>query len=1177
MKKKISKIVAVLLAVLMFITQALPVLALTEGNKYSYTEKYLNAYYNTGEWHTANGHTHDNYGQVGLRNLKSTDEPLYCIQIYNACNGADATAENIEDTSLWRNELSTDAKNGMTRVSIYGYPNYRYGYSSTEAQLATQVLLWEFEIGKRTQFSNTGTTGFAESIFENYPDAKKCYQEIIKACANHQKRPSFSNQTVELKGIGSNYSEILTDSNNILSNYTVKSSNDRIKASISGSKLTVYATGNGALEGDLIFTKNNTDVDTAFALTGAHQTLFYGTIADPVTTSVKVKLTTGNIKIVKSSEDGKRDFKFNVKGNDIDTTITTDAKTGIATLKDIPIGSYTVTEISQTPYVKNKAQIKTVNAGETTTFDFYNTLKKFKTEVNKEDIDVRVAQGDATLQGAEYGLYHNGQLVKTYVTDENGEFTTDYEICDDNWTLKEHKASEGYILDKTVYKIPADAKNFTLEHNTVKQKVTETPIKGKIAIIKHSDTCENQIETPEKGAEFQIYLKSKGSYKASATYERDVLVTDEYGFAETKDLPYGTYIVHQTKGLEGTEFVSDFEVNISKDKEIYSYLLNNRPFSSYIKIAKFDVETNKPITSSSAGYQIYDPDGNLVTMSFTYPTPTTIDTFYTNSEGYLVTPEKLPYGKGYKLVEVQAPYGYVLDSTPVEFDVIPNDTSEEDALTVVAVAQKNNAQKGIIEISKTGEIFTSVMNADDMYTPVYETQGLIGAEFELYAAEDIITGDGTLRAAKGELVDTIVTDSKGIAKSQPLYLGNYIVKETKAPYAFVLDETEYEVVLSYAGQEVDITSTELSLYNERQKSVVSLTKVLEQDELYKVGMNGEIENVKFGLYSADVVTAQDGSQIPVDGLITSANCDSEGNINFDCDLPVGFSWYVKEIETDKHYILSDEKYDFSTEYKGQDVQTIDIKINDGNAIPNPLKRYEIHGMKLDDSGNALAGAVIGIFKENTEKFTADTAVTTTISAEDGTFSFFNIPLGKYIVKEITAPDDYLIDPNNYVIDLTDNEQIVTLEIVNVLKRGNIQGTKVDDKGNALAGAVIGLFSADTTEFTEETALMTVISAQDGSFSFNDIPVGKYIVKELKAPKGYKLNDKNFDVELNENEQIVEIEIVNEAEKIEKKSPFTGAEDNEQFITSNLLLYAAGAALILSFAAAKRTKEQETNS
>lgn len=901
----------------------------------------------------------------------------------------------------------------------------------------------------------------------------------------------------------------------------------------------------------------------------SYQKLIYSAYYDPVTFYLDGTVEPlSHITIRKTSENGRKNFTFNVKGNGVNRTVTTDSKTGIATINYIPKGTYTVTEIPEDEYVQPDSQTKTVQSGKTVTFDFYNPLKKFRITVTKEDRDFSVAQGDATLAGAKYGLYNNGKLVDEYYTDENGKFITQYEICGDNWTVKEIEPSRGYLLDETEYKVPAGPEEFTIELNTISQKVTDPVIKGRIAVIKHSNACDEQIDTPEEGAEFQVYLKSAGSYANAKSYEKDILVTDEYGFAETIDLPYGVYTVHQTKGVENGKFLSDFDVFISTDGEVYRYLLNNPPFRSYIKIAKVDKETNKPITASSAGYQIYDPDGNLVTMSYTYPTPTTIDTFYTNSEGYLVTPEKLPYGKGYKLVEVQAPYGYVLDSTPIEFDVTEADSSAEDALTVVSVTQGNPAQKGVIEISKTGEIFAAVENNDEVYTPVFEEQGLSGAEFEIYAAEDIITGDGTLRASEGELVDTIVTDSDGIAKSKALYLGRYTVKETKAPYTFALDETEHEAVLAYAGQEVQSTSTSLSLYNPRQTADVSLTKVLEQDALYSVGMNGEMEKVKFGLFSTDVVTAQDESQIPADGLITSSYCDSEGNITFDCDLPIGFDWYVQEIETDAHYLLSDTKYDFSTEYQGQEVKTIDIKINDGNEIANTLKRGEIQGMKLDDSAQPLAGAVIGIFKADTEKFTADTAVTTTVSAEDGTFSFFNIPTGKYIVKEITAPDDYLIDPNNYVIDLTDNNQIVTLEIVNVLKRGEIQGIKIDDEGNALAGAVIGLFNAGTAEFTKETALMTAVSAKDGSFSFKDIPAGKYIVKELEAPKGYILNDKNFEVSITENEQIVKIEIVNKAEKL---SPPTGA-DNAPFFIS--LLYTAGAMLVLSAIASKKKKEQE---
>lgn len=1106
----------------------------------------------------------EKYGhELHTTTINGTTYPLFCIEYGTKSPSSSYAAGNKEKF----NDKALEA----ARWVFIGY-YMEHGNSINWLDMACcQKKVWEI-MGDNVSWN------FSDSYYESWCDNAKANERKLTS------KPSFDGKNVGTFRAGT--STTITDTKGVLKEYPAFTDNkDGIKIVHRANENTLTITIDKACTKTSFsiltnkyrktITGNDDDLIMYYPDESAsYQKLIYSAYFDPVSFAVKGNVEPlSHLTIRKTSEDNKKNFTFNVKGNGINQNITTDAKTGIATLNYIPKGTYTVTEISETPYVENKPQTKTVAAGKTVTFDFYNTLKKFKIEVNKEDVDVKVAQGDATLQGAKYELYNNGKLVDTYITDKNGEFTTAYEICGDNWTLKELEPSEGYLLNDTVYKIPAGAKNFTLERNTIKQTVTETPIKAQIAVIKHSNTCDEQIETPEQGAEFQIYLKSKGSYEASAAYERDIIVTDENGFAETKKLPYGTYTVHQTKGLDGTKYVSDFNVYISTDGEVYRYLLNNPPFRSYLKITKLDIETGKPITSSSAGYQIYDPDGNLVTMRFTYPTPTTIDTFYTNSEGYLVTPEKLPYGKGYKLVEVQAPYGYVLDSTPIEFDVTQSDSSEEDELTIVTVAQKNNAQKGVIEISKTGEIFASVENNEDFYTPLYEEQGLIGAEFEIYAAEDIITGDGTVRAEKGSLVDTITTGSDGIAKSQQLYLGEYIVKEVKAPYSFVLDETAYDVVLTYAGQDVKVTSTTLSSYNQRQTSDISLAKILEQNEDYSVGMNGEIENVKFGLYSTDIVTAQDESQIPADGLITSAHCDNEGKIVFDCDLPIGFNWYVQEIETDEHYILSDEKYDFSTEYQGQEIQTINIEFDE---IINDLKTGEVQGIKLDDSGDSLAGAVIGIFKYDTEKFTADTAVKTTISADDGAFSFLDIPMGKYIVKEITAPDDYLIDPNNYVIDLTDNKQIVTLEIVNVLKRGDIQGTKVDDNGNALAGAVIGLFNADTTEFTEETALMTVTSDENGSFSFKNIPVGKYIVKELKAPKGYIINNENFEADLTDDGQVIEIKIVN---KKEKKSPYTGfdmTDSNDQIIFASSVLSICAMAALATLRTSKKKKQKKSN-
>lgn len=328
---------------------------------------------------------------------------------------------------------------------------------------------------------------------------------------------------------------------------------------------------------------------------------------------------------------------------------------------------------------------------------------------------------------------------------------------------------------------------------------------GKIAVIKHCDDGETQIETPEAGAEFEVFLKASGSYENAKESERDYLVCDENGFAETKLLPYGIYTVRQTKGWDGNELMKPFDVFIRDDGGVYRYLINNATFESFIKVIKTDSTTGKVIPYAGAGFQIYDPTGGLVTMTYTYPEITTIDTFYTTEEGMLITPEKLPYGLGYTLVEVSAPYGYVLDSTPVTFDVTEDNSTEESAVTIIKVEKQNAPQMGTITVSKSGEVFTSVTEADGLYQPVYASAGLAGAVYEITAAEDVITPDNTLRYSKGDIVATIETDSTGEATTEPLYLGSYEIREVKAPYGMVLNAETKSVQLTYAGQEISIT------------------------------------------------------------------------------------------------------------------------------------------------------------------------------------------------------------------------------------------------------------------------------------------------------------------------------------------------------------------------------------
>lgn len=464
-------------------------------------------------------------------------------------------------------------------------------------------------------------------------------------------------------------------------------------------------------------------------------------------------------------------------------------------------------------------------------------------------------------------MYNGEELIDTYTTDVSGSFTTKYYVCGDDWSIREITPSEGYLLDETSHHVGAEAKLYTVEYNSTELAVNEQVIKGNIAIIKHTDDGETQIETPETGAAFEVFLKSAGSYEAAKETERDILTCDENGFAQTKDMPYGVYTVHQTSGWDGRELMADFDVFISKDAQTYRYLINNSNFESYLKIVKVDAETGKPIPYAGAGFQLYRPDGSQITQTFTYPTVTTIDTFYTNDEGYLITPESLEYGAGYSLVEVEAPFGYVRNSDPVYFDVTADNATEENAVVVIEVVKENMAQKGVIKVSKTGEVFASVTESAGVYQPVYEVQGLFGAVYEITAVEDIYTLDGTLRYSAGEVVATVTTDETGSAQTEPLYLGKFAVKEITAPYGMTLNEEIRTVELTYAGQEIEITETATNFYNERQKAVLSLLKAMEQNGTFGIGGNGEITAVTFGLYAAEDLTAADGTVIPADGLL----------------------------------------------------------------------------------------------------------------------------------------------------------------------------------------------------------------------------------------------------------------------------------------------------------------------
>lgn len=633
---------------------------------------------------------------------------------------------------------------------------------------------------------------------------------------------------------------------------------------------------------------------------------------------------------------------------------------------------------------------------------------------------------------------------------------------------------------------------------------------------------EVQIEQPEEGAEFQIYLASAGSYENAKESERDLLITDSHGFAKSKSMPYGLYVVHQTKGAEGQKFVPDFSVFISEHGKTYYFILNNPTFTSLIRFEKKDLESGKIIPLAGTAVKIKNADtGEWVVQHLNYPSPIDIDTFVTDSTGTLMLPQPLPFGN-YELFEQQSPWGYVFDGEPVPFVV---DGTQD----VVTVEKYNVPQKGTIIVSKEGEVFSHVVEAGGLYQPQYEVQGQPGAVYDITALEDIVTPDGTVHLKAGELAATLTTGSDGTATSEPLYLGRYQILERTAPDGMVVDPEPKEVTLSYAGQEVEITSASVGFVNERQKVEISLQKLLEQDETFSIGMNEEWKNITFGLFAAEELTAADGTSIPADGLLETIGIDENGNAIFKTDVPCGASLYVKEIGTDGHYILSGEKYPVVFEYAGQDVVKVQIQVNNGEAIENTLKRGKVSGWKVDQDGFELAGAKIGLFCFDETEFTEETAFLVTESNPIGYFEFDKVPVGNWLVREIAPPAAFVLTEETFPVEITEDGQTIEITIENQIIKGTAETTKVDADfpENKLSGAVFEVYADvdNNGEFDAEIDKLAgeMAETEPGLYQMKDLVYGNYFLHEKESPEFFQRDENYYPFSITENEAIVRIE------------------------------------------------------
>lgn len=1187
------------------------------------------------------GYSSNKFTELRINDLKAF-RTAYCIQFSVGVHtgiGYDQSDDYAAFTAEQKSMINTALTLGYNVET-----GTKYGGSAIDEYIATQILIWliaheQLGTGYETQIVNEFTV--------NSPAAKPIFYQLRENVVNYHTIPSFATDDPSAVGAYTHalkYNEsngknetTLVDENNVLGNFAV--SYPGVDFSVSGNELHVSTseTEFGTITAEKRLPSSVPGVvtgGTKYWLRDEYQNVVTFDVegsAEPVKCCFSLEIKAGALQLVKTSEDGKVEgIPFHISGNGVEKDVVT-GPDGTIKVDNLQAGNYTVTEKAPDKYVQPASQQVTIYPGQTSSVSFSNILKKFTVEMEKKDSGHNKprsteyeAQGDATLDGAVYGLFKGETLLDTYTTANGGKFTTKEYPCGPDYSIREISPSEGYLLDETVYPVGAEPGNFTLENNSIPMTATEDVILGSIAITTHTDqpatpeqeepvpqseapdsssseipestpvpedeaasssqpeasaeseapaepagepssesspapesepepapsasivpqlvpavaslaskasvlplsttssSDEVQIEQPEEGAEFQVYLASAGSYGNAKETERDLLITDSYGFARSKDLPYGLYVVHQTAGAEGQKFVPDFSVFISKHGKTYYYILNNPTFTSLIRFEKKDLESGKIIPLAGTAVKIRNTDtGEWVVQHLNYPSPIDIDTFVTDSTGTLMLPEPLPFGN-YELYEQQSPWGYVFDGEPVPFVV---DGTQD----VITVEKYNIAQKGTITVSKEGEVFSHVAEAGGLYQPQYEVQGQPGAVYDVTALEDIVTPDGTVHLKAGELAATLTTGSDGTATSEPLYLGRYQILERTAPDGMVIDPEPKEVTLSYAGQEVEITSASVGFVNERQKVEISLQKLLEQDEIFSIGMNEEWKNITFGLFAAEELTAADGTSIPADGLIETIGVDENGNAIFKTDVPCGASLYVKEIGTDEHYILSDEKYPVVFEYAGQDIAKVQIQVNDGEPIENALKRGKVSGWKVDQDGFELGGAVIGLFRFDETEFTEETAFLVTESNEIGYFEFDKVPVGNWLVREIAPPAAFVLTEETFPVEITEDGQTIEIRIENQIIKGIAETTKVDADypENKLSGAVFEIYADvdNNGEFDAEIDQLVgeMTETEPGLYQMKDLVWGSYFLHEKESPEFFQRDENYYPFSITENGAVVRIE------------------------------------------------------
>ena len=795
-------------------------------------------------------------------------------------------------------------------------------------------------------------------------------------------------------------------------------------------------------------------------------------------------------------------------------------------------------------------------------YNYSVTDKPFtlKLELNKYDV-----LNSIPIEGITFDISLNGKVVKSVTTDKNGYAEVsglalgklNGDAFENVYTVTERENDKYIMLDENgelsrSFSVTTTLADIEDKTNPVITYTADIPNTLQLVDLKVHKV--DEFGNPIKGVAFDIVPTQDITFNGKTVQKKGesvgTVITDEQGYAST------TYTEYEADGTQGyTKTIPIYpnfeyelvEVSVPEPYVIpekntkltaksekadtltipHEVTVTNDVQRGTLEVYKTDSETNTPL--AGVEFEVRAAEDFFVSSAQLHKKGDVICTMTTDSTGHADTGNAQMYvGAKYTLTETKTAEGYKInkDSKIFEFNFAGNTVS----YSKLNIDVGNDSQKGKISVYKLGEAFTGVTALDSAifvdengeimesgqttYTPVFTECALGGAVFQVTAAEDIVTVDGTTRAKAGDVVAEITTDENGYAETELLYLGKYEVREIKAPFGYVLDSKPKTVELTYAGQEIAVRDTVNTAFdNDYQGVRVSLSKVMENDELFGIYGKDNFTSVRFGLFAAEEITASNGTSIPAGGLISEVSLAEDMTAKFDAKLPFG-KYYVQEIATDDKYILNGEKYLVTFEYMGQDIQTVDI---DCGQFINSIKRGYVRGYKVNDSGEPLENAVFGLFAADTSEFTNENAIMTAVSDENGYFEFADIAYGNYIVCEIEAPAGYIFSDEKYPVSISENGAVV--EIIAENKPITVEISKRDVYGNELKGAKMKLINVNGEIVDEWTSEGT-------NHVISELPAGAYTLKEIAAPDGYVIaTDIGFTVDIYGNVTVENVESI----------------------------------------------------